>query len=134
MSNYYYNYTPVPEFPKGGDERFRAILAEMLETHIRKGADYGSRGDIFANCRGSEEIDIPAWKGTFIRLLDKVKRIQNAARGAEMQNESVRDSFIDLANYAIIALILFEEEGASTTESNDSCGDCACGETQGRHC
>ena len=50
----------VPEFPDGGDPRFRKLLSEMLTVHVKKGADYGTDGDFLANCRGSENLGIDA--------------------------------------------------------------------------
>jgi len=119
------------EFPEGGDPRFRAILAEMLALHIKKGKDYGTNVDIFANVRGSEELGIPAWKGVLVRSMDKVKRLCNAAKGAKMANESVEDSWIDLANYAVIGLITYKEWVASQEENCGGCGgNCVCGAGQ----
>lgn len=83
--------------------------AGYLKLHERKAADYGTGADPFANVRASEGINIPAWKGAYLRARDKVARIDNFCRGAKLQNESVEDSFKDLAAYALIALILFRE-------------------------
>lgn len=104
------SFSLAPEFPDGGDPRFRALLSEILALHIKKGADYGSGADWFANCRGSEALGIDAWKGVLIRMGDKMIRLHNAAKGVELQNESVQDSMMDLANYSLIALVLFNEE------------------------
>ena len=115
------------EFPEGGDPRFRKILAEMLALHIKKGADYGTSTDIFANVRGSEELGIDAWRGTLVRCMDKVKRLCNAAKGAKMANESVQDSWIDLANYAVIGHIMYDEWVAKQAPQSSGCGEqCGC--------
>jgi hypothetical protein len=45
-----------------------------------------------------------------VRANDKVKRLQKFAREGNLKNESARDSFMDLAVYSLIALVLFEEE------------------------
>jgi hypothetical protein len=44
-----------------------------------------------------------------IRANDKVKRLQKYARDGALANESARDSFMDLAVYALIALVLHDE-------------------------
>jgi hypothetical protein len=90
-------------------QRFHDVLNQMAEMHDRKQKDYGSADDPFANVRASEEIGIAGWIGGLIRMGDKVRRLQAAARGQNLVNESVEDSFIDLAVYTIISLILFEE-------------------------
>lgn len=93
-----------------GDPRFHQLLREIAELHDRKQQDYGRSGDPFANVRASEEWGIRPWVGALIRATDKMKRLQKAARGGKLANESVEDSLMDLAVYALIALILYREE------------------------
>lgn len=93
-------------------QRFHEILRELGETHDRKSADYGKEGDPLANVRASEEWGIPAWVGAMVRGTDKVRRLQTQATRGSLANESAVDAFMDLAVYAIIALVLFEELAA----------------------
>ena len=93
-----------------GDPRFFATLEKLAELHALKGQDYGQRDDIFANCRASTQFGVPSWVGTMIRANDKMVRIQSMAQKGRLANEPLQDSFMDLAAYAIIALILYEEE------------------------
>ena len=93
-----------------GDPRFFSILDEIRDVHIKKSADYGTNEDFLANVRASEDWGIPAWVGTMIRANDKIIRLQSLLVKGKLENESARDSLIDLASYAIIALILMEEE------------------------
>lgn len=78
--------------------------------HDQKQADYGTDIDPFANVRASERFGIPAWVGAILRGNDKMARLQTFIRKGELKNESVEDSLKDLAVYAIIGLVLFEEE------------------------
>lgn len=94
---------------EGPADPFSSILQELQVLHNRKRADYGSKTDPYANVRASVEFGIPPWIGVMVRANDKVKRIKAAATGSTMQNESIIDSFNDLAVYAIIARILYEE-------------------------
>jgi len=89
---------------------FQQILEEIQAMHDKKQADYGKKGDPFANVRASEEWGIPGWVGCMTRATDKIKRLQAAARGQNLVNESIEDSLLDLATYTIIALCLFREE------------------------
>ena len=93
-----------------GDPRFLAILDEMRDVHIRKSADYGDQTDPLANVRASADWGISPWVGTMIRATDKIIRLQSLLNNGKLENESARDSLIDLASYAIIALVLMEEE------------------------
>ena len=92
-----------------GSERFYEILHDLRELHDQKQLDYGTRADPFANVRGSEGWGVPAWVGAMIRATDKLVRLQKFARDGVLANEGVEDSFRDLAVYAIIGLVLYEE-------------------------
>jgi len=88
---------------------FSNILKEIQSMHDKKQADYGKTNDPFANVRASEDFGIPGWVGCMTRATDKLKRLQAAARGQNLVNESIEDSLLDLATYTIIALCLFRE-------------------------
>lgn len=91
-------------------ERFHELLKLAGETHDRKSADYGSATDPFANVRASQEFGVEPWKGAMIRLNDKVTRLKSLANNGNLTNESAQDSFMDIAVYALIAHVLYEEK------------------------
>ena len=94
---------------------FKDVLQELDDMQTRKGKDYGSAGDSLANVRASEDFGVPSWLGCIMRANDKMRRIQTAGRQqlttgqVNLANESVEDSLLDLAVYAIHALRLFRE-------------------------
>jgi len=46
-----------------------------------------------------------------VRMFDKLARINNLVEtGATPENESLRDSFLDIANYAIIAMMVLDKQ------------------------
>lgn len=92
-----------------GDPRFHALLKRIGELHDAKQADYGSDSDPFANIRASAEWGIAPWVGALVRLNDKVHRLKQFVRKGELANESAKDSMMDIAVYALIAYILYEE-------------------------
>lgn len=92
-----------------GHPEFRRVLDEMLAMHCKKGADYGTNADIFANVRTATEFGLPAYLGAVLRANDKMARLKTFATKGALANESVEDSLLDLANYAVIALVLFRE-------------------------
>jgi hypothetical protein len=94
----------------GGDRRFLEKLRQIAELHAAKQADYGQGHDPFANLRASQEFGVEPWVGAVIRLNDKVTRIKSFIANGVLKNESVQDSLLDMAIYALIALILFEEK------------------------
>lgn len=49
--------------------------------------------------------------GLRVRMHDKLARINHLVdSGSDPQHESLRDSFIDLANYSLIALMVLDDE------------------------
>lgn len=90
--------------------RFHEILKELADLHDKKQADYGRGDDPFANVRASLEWGVPGWVGALIRGNDKIRRLQALLINGKLENESAEDSLRDLAVYAIIALVLFEQE------------------------
>ena len=100
--------TSAPE--SKGDPRFFAILDELRDIHERKSSDYGTGSDFLANVRSSAGWGISPWVGTMVRANDKIIRLQSLIANGKLENESARDSLIDLASYAIIACILMDEE------------------------
>jgi len=95
-----------------GSARFHSILQEMGQLHDQKQRDYGLPLDPFSNVRASIEWGVPSWVGCMVRATDKLRRLQTFAKTGTLANESVRDSFLDLAVYSIIGLCLFDEASA----------------------
>lgn len=93
-----------------GDPRFHALLKRLGELHDSKQADYGRASDPFANVRGSVEWGIKPWIGAMVRANDKIKRLQKYAVSGSLSNESAEDSFMDLAIYSLIAMLLHAED------------------------
>lgn len=91
-------------------ERLHELLREAAELSDRKQRDYGTAADPFANVAAAGEWGIAPWVGAMVRLTDKVRRLQTFARRGTLENESAVDSFMDIAVYALIARILFENE------------------------
>jgi hypothetical protein len=81
----------------------------MAELHKKKAQDYGTDADVLANVRASADFGVPAWIGVMIRANDKMIRIKSMAKKGYLTNESVEDSLMDLAAYALLALVLYRE-------------------------
>ncbi|HEX7123227.1 MAG TPA: DUF4406 domain-containing protein [Gemmatimonadaceae bacterium] len=96
--------------PPKGDPRFHALLRRIAALHDAKQRDYGREHDPFANVRGSSEWGVRPWVAAMVRATDKLRRLQQYARTGTLANEGAEDSFLDLAVYALIALILWREE------------------------
>lgn len=74
---------------------------ELKDLLLRKHADYGPKN--IAQAPGSP------LNGLRVRMWDKLARINHLVdSGKTPDNESLRDSFLDLANYAAIGLMVLD--------------------------
>jgi ABC-type glycerol-3-phosphate transport system substrate-binding protein len=81
---------------------------EAQELLIKKHKDYGPKNI-------SESPGGPL-NGLRVRMHDKLARINHLYdSGATPENESLRDSFIDMANYSIIALMVLDGDWDNRT-------------------
>ena len=92
-------------FDKGLDGLFihkvRSLLDEAGDLLLRKQLDYGP-----TNISKAPGGPI---NGLRERMHDKIARINNLVdKDVDPQNESLRDSFIDLLNYSAIAIMVLE--------------------------
>lgn len=72
---------------------FNKILGEIAELHQRKAHDYGSA-----------PIAHHGYIGILVRMWDKMHRLENLTN-AVPEHEAIDDTLMDLASYAIIALV-----------------------------
>jgi hypothetical protein len=94
-----------------GDPRFYRLLEEIAELHSRKNHDYAKTDEPLSNFNKSRALGIEPWRGVLVRMSDKWSRIEQLAGGKTAKNESLRDSLVDLAVYALIDVLLLEDEG-----------------------
>lgn len=81
--------------PTTFEEAVDEVMGELRELMINKQRDYGH----------SNITDFGEY-GVLVRLNDKVCRLKNLLGKKEPKNESIDDSWMDIANYSIIALML----------------------------
>ena len=85
-------------------EKHKKICEELNALYAKKNHDYG---DSFHISFVEEGMSMPR-----IRLGDKFNRFKNLSRNnkQEVNDESIRDTLIDLANYAIMTILEMENE------------------------
>jgi len=96
-----------------GDPQYLKLLDEMKTLHINKNAGYsGDSSDRWANFRLAEVVGVEAWRGAMIRMTDKWIRITNLIKNPsnEKVGESIEDTLMDLASYALIVICLLREK------------------------
>lgn len=86
------------EQPTGDADAFRDITNGMYDTFKAKNHDYGnSFSELFAEC---------GMTYAYGHLSEKLKRVKSLMSDeAKVKDESMRDSLLDLANYAILTII-----------------------------
>jgi hypothetical protein len=84
---------------------FDTILERMAAIHQAKNADYGSSYNLAPALLG-----IPAHVGILVRMTDKLSRACKLAQGQapQVQDEAFTDTLMDLANYAVMAILAIE--------------------------
>lgn len=119
-------------------ERFIEIMQDLIALHTGKSQGYGRADDPFHNVRSSAEFGMPGWVGAVVRLNDKVTRLKVSAGRAVLASaamplmddecdcgncvrisqeadktlpfEGIVDNLDDIAVYAVIARVLYEQE------------------------
>lgn len=83
---------------------FEDVTLQLRNIYDAKNRDYG---DSFSQSFKEEGMAMVR-----IRLGDKLNRLKNLTRGAKQQvkDESVRDTLLDLANYAIMTIMELDKE------------------------
>lgn len=82
---------------------------QMVETARKKNNDYTVSDDPFDNFNAVEVLGIcKAETGILVRMTDKYKRLISLLNGKEQMvlDESLDDTLLDLANYAVLLRLL----------------------------
>jgi len=93
---------------------FEHTCANMVELYAKKNHDYG---DSFN--KGMKDIGLAYGIG---RLYDKMNRIVNLLKvDAEIKDESIKDTLLDLACYAIMNYNFITGDKTVSNDKNKSC-------------
>jgi hypothetical protein len=71
------------------------IICENVRVMDTKQQDYGSN-----NISAFGEF------GVLVRLNDKIERLKNLNKMPSVKNEAIDDTYLDIANYAVIAMLI----------------------------
>ena len=95
------------EYPELAEE-FQNIQEEMYEMFARKHMDYGLNNIALGGNLTNQEDKKFSLTGLCIRLTDKISRLINLLINGKnfVEGESMEDTFIDIANYGIIGLLV----------------------------
>ena len=83
-------------------ERFTEITNNMAKTYAAKNHDYGNSFD-----KSLDKFGIVA---STVRMGDKMNRIESLTnKEAKVNDESIKDTLLDLANYAIMTVMWLDK-------------------------
>lgn len=83
--------------------QFKDIVKGMIETYVRKNHDYGNSFD--------KSLDKFGLVASVVRIGDKMNRIESLVqKEAMVQDESIRDTLLDMANYAIMTVMWMDNQ------------------------
>lgn len=92
---------------------FYDLFETAFEVLERKNRDYCGKSDALANLRACEALGVDARIGVLVRMSDKIGRLSNVCRTApSVADESIRDTVIDLINYAVLFYALHLDKHA----------------------
>ena len=93
---------PVAYPNKEDAERFKEITDKMFETFKAKNHDYGSSfSNLFKEC---------GMTYAYGHMAEKLERVKSLMKDeANVKGEGMKDSLLDLANYAIVTVIEIEK-------------------------
>lgn len=77
-------------------ERFKSIQEEGLKLYTKKNHDYGDAFD--------KSLDEDGLVVAKIRLKDKIRRFETLLKSDALVHESIEDTLLDMANYAIMTI------------------------------
>ena len=98
------DYRPITLDDLNNVQIHGAVCQELYETYEKKNADYGNS---FGN-----SLDKHGLIAGIIRMDDKMSRLisLNSKNEQQVMDESMRDTLMDLANYAIMSVMWLDEQ------------------------
>lgn len=96
----------------------RHICKELSDTYAKKNADYGD-----SVVKTFDDFGLTAFA---VRIADKFNRFTNLVKGrkAEVKDESIRDTLVDMANYCLLAVVEMDVRNAEALNNNSQTSDC----------
>ncbi len=107
----------MPDTALDTNNPFEAVLLQMAAIHEAKNTDYGNSYELSAKLLGQ-----PVVTGLLHRMTDKLARACNLAQGNSpaVRDEKLADTLLDLANYAILAILALDK-GPKKTPIKEAC-------------
>lgn len=104
----------TPKFDPDNVHAHLEVCGELNATYEKKNADYG---DSFA-----QSLDKHGLIAAIVRMDDKMNRVINLYKADErlVEDESIRDTLMDLANYAIMSVMWLDTESCEESDGRSN--------------
>lgn len=93
------------------EDPFEAAVFELVQMNRRKRRDYAVDGDPFSNFRETaDQLGLAVWEAAEFNLAQKLARLKSLRANGRMEepsNESVGDTYLDAAVYAVIMYAIY---------------------------
>lgn len=119
------------------NDPFEYVLRKMVLTNRKKREDYAKDGNPFSNFEDTACFTVsglPEWSALFnvAQKLSRLKSLCSNGRLNDPRNESVADTYLDLAVYAVIALAIYTQRTDPIYQTEGTRDDGGQGETEGQ--
>ena len=93
-------------------KEFKKIQNEQYDLFAKKMMDYGLGNIALGSLLEDEEDKKLSLTGVWLRCNDKINRLKNLLKTGKnyVEGEGIIDSFIEIANYGIIALLVIRNK------------------------
>jgi len=104
------------------DNPLHLAICTILDTTDRKGADYARDDDPWNNFRGTAaQFGMEIYEAGEFNCVQKLTRLKNLrANGRVPQNESVEDTYMDFAVYAVLTYAMYLDEITIPSEPHET--------------
>ena len=91
-------------------QSFKKIQEEQYRLFASKMSDYGLDNIALGTKLETKDEKKMSLSGIFFRMNDKINRWKTFLTKGEVQNESLTDTYKDLSNYGLIALLVEKDQ------------------------
>lgn len=101
-------------------EAIRKTFDQGLTILKAKNNDYAEETDPWKNFRFAEIVGVGLERAILVRISDKLARISNILeKEAQVKDESIIDTLVDLSNYAAILKVYLENKHLHEAKKSD---------------
>lgn len=120
----------VPRIELDRNDPFERVLIDIVDTNRRKRKDYAADGDPFSNFTLTSELlgldGFDAVESALFNVCQKLARLKALRINGRMdnpENESVADTYLDLAVYAVITYAIYRQALHTAAQADEQTPD-----------